>query len=197
MTAHAVGADQHQRADGIARRLRDVGGGKLHALGLGLGGNLVAELLLGLGPLAVEGGDQVAVGPDRPVRFLPGRPAGLAGDGGAVVFQALEELAPFGIDGGRVFLVAGVELFDVAGVGAVEEGGAGEGGVGVLAGHGDLIPLRGQNPRVFPCTVHAGRSAGQNPRAAGRRPRMGRLQRLRVTLVDLFMTSTSYKSPKD
>ncbi len=44
------------RASPASRRRR-----KLDALGLRLGGDLVAELLLGLGPLAVERGDQVAV----------------------------------------------------------------------------------------------------------------------------------------
>ena len=37
MAAHAVGADQHQRVDRIARRLLHVGGGELDALGLRLG----------------------------------------------------------------------------------------------------------------------------------------------------------------
>ena len=37
MAAHAVGADQHQGAHGIARRLMDVGRGQLSALGLRLG----------------------------------------------------------------------------------------------------------------------------------------------------------------
>ena len=34
VAAHAVGADQHQRVDRIARRLHDVGGGEFDALGL-------------------------------------------------------------------------------------------------------------------------------------------------------------------
>ena len=73
VAAHAVGADQHQRVDGIARRLRDVGGGKLDALGLRLGGNFLADLLFGLGPLAVERGHQIAVRPQRPVRLASRR----------------------------------------------------------------------------------------------------------------------------
>ncbi len=46
MAAHAIGADQHQRADGIAGRLMHVGGGDFGALGLRLGGELAADRLL-------------------------------------------------------------------------------------------------------------------------------------------------------
>ena len=73
MPAHAVGADQHQRMDRIARRLLHVARGEIDAGRLRLLLDLVAEAPLGLGPLAVERGDQIAVRPQRPVRLLPGR----------------------------------------------------------------------------------------------------------------------------
>ena len=61
VAADAVGADQHQRVDRIARRLHDVGGGELDALGLRRRRDLLADLLFGFGPLAVERRDQIAV----------------------------------------------------------------------------------------------------------------------------------------
>ncbi len=73
MPAHAVGADQHQRMDRIARRLLHVARGEIDAGRLCLLLDLVGEAPLGLGPLAVERGDQIAARPHRPVRLLPGR----------------------------------------------------------------------------------------------------------------------------
>jgi hypothetical protein len=67
MAAHAVGADQHQRADRIARRLVHVGGGDVGALGLRLGGDLGADRLLDLRPVAVERRGQVVARRQRPV----------------------------------------------------------------------------------------------------------------------------------
>ena len=136
MTAHAVGADQHQRVDGIARGLLHLGRGNLDALALRLGENLVAQALFGFRPLPVERGDEVSVRPQRPVRLLPGGALRVLDDVGAVFLQALEKIAPLGVDRGRIALIFGVEVFYVSGVAAVEEGGAGEGGIGVLAGHG-------------------------------------------------------------
>ena len=53
-----------------------------------------------------------------------------------VVLQGAEEGLPLGIDRGRVLLVAGVEVLDVARIRPVEERGVEEGFVSVLAGHG-------------------------------------------------------------
>ena len=85
VTAHAIGADQHQRVNRIARGLLHVGGGDIDAYGLRLGLNLVAELLFGFRPLPVERGDQIAVRLLRPVRLLPGRTLGVLGDRAGVV----------------------------------------------------------------------------------------------------------------
>src|ERR1039458_6554960 len=146
MAAHAVGADQHQRVDGIARRLLHLGRGNLDALALRqvteLAGYFLSHALFGFRPLPVERGHQVAVRTQRPIRFLPGGAARAVDDVGARVLQALEKLPPLGIDRGRVALEFGVEVFDVGGVAAVEERGAGEGGIGVLAGHGCSILAR-------------------------------------------------------
>jgi hypothetical protein len=121
VTAHAVGANQHQRADRIAGALLDVGGGQLDALRLRLGRELVADGLFDRSPVAIEGGDQVVAGDDRPVRLLPGRAFDAALNVGGLVLQALEELLPVGVDRGGVLLEPGVHLFDVGSVGAVEE----------------------------------------------------------------------------
>ena len=107
MAAHAVGADQHQRVDRIARRLLHVARGELDAGRLRLLLDLVADAPLGLGPLAVERGDQIAVRPHRPVRLFPGRALRALGDVGAIVLQRLEEVPPGGVDRGRVVLDIG------------------------------------------------------------------------------------------
>src|SRR5262249_2835817 len=58
--ARAVGANQHQGADRIARRLLDLGGGDVSARGLRPRLDLVAERPLHLAPIAVERGDELA-----------------------------------------------------------------------------------------------------------------------------------------
>ena len=136
MAAHAVGADQHQRVDRIARCLLHVGRRDFHALGLRLGRYFFADTLFGFRPLPVERRHQIAVWTQRPIRLLPGSAARAFFNVGRRVFQAGEELAPFGVDRSGVALEFGVEVFDVGGVAAVEERGAGEDGIGVLAGHG-------------------------------------------------------------
>ena len=77
MPAHAVGADHHQRAERIARRLEHLLVGDLHAARLRAGLDLVADALLDRQPVGVEGGDDLAVRHDRPVAALPLRPARL------------------------------------------------------------------------------------------------------------------------
>ena len=135
MAARPVGADQHQGANRITRRLLHVGGRELDAARLRARLDLVADRPLHLGPVAVERGDQLPARSLRPIRPLPGRPAGALLHVGAVVLEALEESLPFGIDRVPVGLVAGVEVLDVVGVAAIKERRAGEGGIGVLAGH--------------------------------------------------------------
>ena len=68
----------------------------------------------------------------QPVGFFHEAPRALFATSRAVL-QAAEEVAPLGIDRIRVGLVAGVEVFDVGGVAAVEKGGECESRVRVLA----------------------------------------------------------------
>ena len=132
VAADAIGADQHQRADRIARRLLHVGRRKARRRRLApLPRTLSPSLLLGLGPLAVERGERFVALDQR--RLLPRGAARALRDVGGAVLQAAEEGLPLGIDRFRVGLVAGVEVFDVGGVAAVEEGGKCESRVRVLA----------------------------------------------------------------
>ena len=103
MAADAVGADEQLRADRVGGGLGDVflggrggsccGGSRLAALG-GLG----RGLHLG----GIEGRGQVVGGGQRPARALPAR--ALRG-----TFETFEELAPPGLDRGRVARELGVE----------------------------------------------------------------------------------------
>ena len=93
---------------------------------------------LGLGPLAVERGDQIAVRADRPVRLFPGRALRALGDVAVSSFSALKNSCHSASTEAGSVLVSGVEVFDVGGVAAVEERGAGKAGVGVLARHRDF-----------------------------------------------------------
>ena len=120
VAADAVGADQHQRVDRIARGLLHLRGRQLDALALRLGLDLVADGLLDLAPVAGQRRDQLAVGV-RNIRPPPRRAAGVALDVALVVLQAFEERAPLGIDRGGIGFVAGVELFDIGGVAAIEK----------------------------------------------------------------------------
>ena len=142
MAAHAVGADQHQGAHRIARRLMDVGApSSSRALGLRLGGKLGADGLFDLRPIAVERGGQIVLRRQRPVVAAPGGAFGVLADVGRGVFQALEELLPFGIDRAGVLFIAGVEIVDIGGVGALQKGGEGKCGIRVLARHDCVLVI--------------------------------------------------------
>ena len=65
--------------------------------------------------------------------FFQEAPRALLATSARLVLQAAEEVAPLGIDRIGVGLVAGVEVFDVGGVAAVEKGGECESRVRVLA----------------------------------------------------------------
>src|SRR6516165_3884066 len=71
MPARAVRADQHQRANRVARRLLDVRRGKLDGARLGACLDLFTEPPLDLAPIAVQRRDEIAAGKRRPVRLLP------------------------------------------------------------------------------------------------------------------------------
>src|SRR4029077_7553369 len=131
MAADAVGTDQHQRVDRVARGLLYIDGGQFDACALRLRPDLLAELLLGVGPLAVERGEKLVTLDRR--RLFPGGAARAPGDVRGLVLQAREETAARGIDRIRIGLVAGIEVLDVGGVTAVEKGRACESRVRVLA----------------------------------------------------------------
>ena len=135
VAARPVGADQHQGVDRVARRLLDMSGREFDAAGLRARLELVADRPLDLVPVAIQGGNQFVARPERPIRPFPGRPLGASQRLGLLVLQALEKLLPFGVDRIRVGLIAGVEVFDIGRVAAIEERSAGKGGIGVLAGH--------------------------------------------------------------
>ena len=135
MAAGAVGADQHQRPDGIPGGALDVGGRDVDAAALRLRFHFIADGLADFGPIAIKGGNQIAALRHRPAGFLPGRTAGVLFDVAGVVLQALEEGLPFGIDRGRIGLVAGIEVIDIGGITAIEERGERKSGIRILARH--------------------------------------------------------------
>ena len=141
MAAHAVGPDQHQRAHRIARRLMDVAGRYLDALGLRLGGELGADGLLDLHPVAVERGGQVVLWRKRPVVAAPGGAFGVLADVGGGVFQALEELLPLGVDRAGILFKAGVEIVDIGGIGALQKRREGKCCIRVLARHDGVLVI--------------------------------------------------------
>ena len=143
VAAHAVGADQHQRAHRIARCLVQLGHRHLGALRLDLrlGCDLGADRSFDLRPVAVERRRQFVTRRQRPVGAAPGRPLGVLLNVGRAVFQALEELLPLGVDRGRVSFEAGVDFVDVGGVGALQKRGKGKGGVRILARHDGVLVI--------------------------------------------------------
>lgn len=141
MTAHAVGADQHQGADRIPRRLVDVGGRYFSALGLRPGGQLGADRFLDGDPVAIQRGGQVVSRRQRPVGATPGSALGVLLDVGRAVLQAFEERLPVGVDRGRILLVAGVEFVDIGGIGALQKRGEGKSGIRVLTRHEGVLVI--------------------------------------------------------
>ena len=92
--ARAVGADQHQGMDRIARGLLDLGAGEFDAGALGARLQLVADRLFDLVPIAIESGNEFAARRLRPVRPRPRGPFGALEHIGTIVLQALEECLP-------------------------------------------------------------------------------------------------------
>ncbi|MCY1291181.1 hypothetical protein D9M70_403590 [compost metagenome] len=136
----AIGADHHDGADGIARRLKDIclahgsAGGDGCFLSLRL--DLLLDDLFDRAPIAVQRGDEFAVGRDRPVVLFPGGALGCLHHIFRPVGERLEEGLPFGRDGRRVRFIACLELLDIGGVGAVQKRSELELLVGLLPCHG-------------------------------------------------------------
>ena len=98
MAAHAIGADHHQGAHRIARRLGDRAVADFGAAARDAELDLLAERHFQRRPVAVQRRDQLAVHHRRPVRALPQRPAGSGDRRLGRVLQPLEEAAPFAVD---------------------------------------------------------------------------------------------------
>ena len=157
MATHAEGADHHEGAHAVAGGALDVGGGDLGALGLALGLQLVADDLLHIAPIAIEGGDRVIARRQRPVGLLPGGALRVARDGGRIVLQRCEEFAPCGVYARRVLLVARMEFLDIGRIRAIEEGSLKQRLVEFLSRH--FTPLS---------WIHPGKIAAQGPRRGPR-----------------------------
>ena len=140
MSAHPVGADQHQRAHRIARGLMHVGGGEFARprpapwprVFLPTAFSTSAQLPSSAEVRSSRGvTGQLALPHEGPSAFLrtsAGR-----------IFQAFEELLPLGVDRGGIVLVAGVDFVDVGGVCALQKRGKGKCSVRILARHGSVL----------------------------------------------------------
>ena len=118
---HPVGPDQHQSSHRIARRLMHIGRGQLCAFRLRFRRYPGAEGFFDFGPVAVESGGQLIARLQRPVVPPPGWPFGILQDVGRLVLQALEKRLPIAVDRSGVFLIASINLVDVAGVCALQK----------------------------------------------------------------------------
>ena len=117
MSAHAECADHHQGANAVARRLLQLlFGDAAPRFGLGLDG--LADRGFRGAPVAVESGDDLAVGDLRPPGPLPGRAGGIFRHRRRIVVEAFEKRPPFAIDTCRIGLVLSLQKLDVAGIDA-------------------------------------------------------------------------------
>jgi hypothetical protein len=71
----------------------------------------------------------------------PGGAFGVLFDVGGAVLQALEEIPPLAVDRVGILLVAGVEVVDIGGVGALQKRGKGKSGVRVLTRHDGVLVI--------------------------------------------------------
>ena len=145
VTAHAIGADQHDRGDGILDRLVDLFRRRAGALVLGDG----VRQRHGRALDVAERGDQFAIGRARPVLAFPGRAlGGLAGLGGGVP-HLFKEGPPALRHGSRVGSVVRRHLLEIDGVAAKKERGVQESLVlgGAFVSHGAIQSASKGNTR--------------------------------------------------
>ena len=108
--------------------------GQRGAVGGGLVLDLLLDVLLDQAPIAVERRDQLAIGLDRPVAAPSRRrPRRSSCTSPASSARPSKKSRHSGSTDCRVLLVAGVELLDVGGVAAIEEGGEREAVVGLVS----------------------------------------------------------------
>ena len=119
MAADAVGADHHDRADGVLHRLRNVGrcSRRIDSLDLPL------ELRLQSGPVAVEGGNIVAGFGLRPAFAFPAGTPGVRGSTGRVIAEFGKEGAPAFRHRRGILRVGRLHLFEPERRAPVEERG--------------------------------------------------------------------------
>src|SRR5215472_14428783 len=135
MAARPIGADEHQRPDRIAGGALDLGRGNVHTTDLRLCLQLAADRRGRLLPTGIERPGEFIGGKRRPIGPLPRWPLRIALHVRALVFEALKERLPRRVECLRVGLIAGIEVFDIVRIAAIEERSAGESGIGVLARH--------------------------------------------------------------
>ena len=137
MAHHAIGADQHQRADAVLGGAQRGGRVEFKSRDVGLGLQPAAHVLLDLAIVAGERTEQLAVAFDLLQRSRPRRSmaVSIGARGALLLLQAGEEVAPLVAHRAGVALVLRLHLLDVGGIGALQEGGAGEGFVLRLTGH--------------------------------------------------------------
>ena len=133
---HAIGADQHQRADAVLGGAQGHRRAHLEAGGLCPRLQAAADVLLGGAVVAGQGAQQLAIafGIQLIERPGPGRP-GVAVLALLLLVQAGEEVPPLVAHRARIALVLRLHVLDVGGIGAVQEGRARKGFVLRLACH--------------------------------------------------------------
>lgn len=72
-----------------------------------------------IAPVAIEGGNEFAIGMGRPVGAGPARSGGAAGNIVGLVLEAGKETAPAFIDALRVVRIGGVEVLNIVGIAAI------------------------------------------------------------------------------
>src|SRR6516162_1109914 len=143
--ARPISADEHQGPDRIAGGALDLDGGDFHTAGLRLRLELAADRRSSRRlPTGVKRGGEFVGGKRRPIGTPPRWLMRVALNVCAFVFQALEKRLPRRIERLRVGLVAGIEIFDIGGITAIEERSTGESGIGVLARHQRPSSKRGR-----------------------------------------------------
>ena len=120
---HAVGADQHQGADGFACGPEGLLAAYLNAFLLGLRAYFPANLAFLASPVRAESVEQIAVSRNALILVLPGGAVRFGEDRILALLQIREKGAPVRCDRSRIFLKALVQVFDVGGVRALKKRG--------------------------------------------------------------------------